>query len=396
MMAAFTPEATNEDINDMMDECDTMLESLRAYEPDVADTTDKREYAATLKMYLEKINRYLDEMLRNIYLSPKDKQTLSKSLMVSLKFDKLVKKNLAGVIADSRNFGARFAQEAENMDDGDADGRFDAEAPVREDEEQGNTNRQPLSGNNGDPERERFGARNGSMAQPPRGYFGEGGPEADAAAGDGMVAPLDEAGAEQAMPAPRANIRPAVDALENVIQSVLEDLMTEEDAQRTLAETVAAHYPAGPEQFITEVVNGMEERGYSVEQIAEAADGSSNEIRTVFASFIAETGPVVGPARPEPAVRVQGPPVVLPPAAPAPPAFRNLIDDHPAELAALSRLGIPAYRSELRQYANTIPKVRQFAARLGLTPTYNPREGTAVKVAVAELIRRIQTIVPHY
>jgi hypothetical protein len=397
MMATFVPSATNDDINDMMDECDTMLESLRAYEPDVAETTDKQEYAATLKMYLEKINNYLDEMLRNINMSPMDKQTLSRSLMVSLKFDKLIKKDLAGVIRDARSFGPRFAQEAEDLDDGDADGRFDEEAPVREDEDHGNTDRQPLAGNNGDPERERFGNRNGSIAQSARGYFGEGDAYVDAT-GDGIVAPLDDAGVDPNAVAPTANLSPIVDALKAVVTKVLEDLLTEDDRTRTLQESVNAHYPEGPEQFVGEVLQGMEDKGYSPVQVSAAISVSDPQIRTILEPYFDAPTDLGAPARAEPAVRIQGTPVALPPAASAPaaPASRNLIDSYPEEIATLAALGIPAYRTELRQQATTIARVRQLAENLRQVNTYRPRDGTAVKVAVAELIRRIQNIAHHF
>ena len=386
MMGQFCPIASEDDMNDMMDECDTMLESLRAYEPDLAESKDKLEYAATLKLYLERINKYLDQMLRNINLSEKDKKTLSKSLFVSL-FGKLIKKNLADTIRSAPSIDTRFAQEAANLDDGDYDGSFDREAVVREDEEQGNTQRQPLAGANGDPERERFGNRHGSIAQAPTSYFGEGVAGEDAevdATANGIVAPLGESGVDPNASAPTANLSPIVDSLRSVIKAVLAPIITDEDRNRTLSETIAAHYPAGGEQFLSEVGSAMGEKGYDDNQLVAAIGASDADTRAFFSQYMDLGVGLQGPAPAEPAVRVPFQPVVQQP-------------PQQNDAQKLMSLGLPADREALRNYANTIAKVRLVSARVPAEyGKYTPRDGTALKNAIAQLILLIKKIAPSF
>jgi len=396
MMGQFCPSATEDDMNDMMDECDTMLESLRAYEPDLAESKDKQQYAITLKMYLEKINTYLDEMLRNINLSERDKTTLSKSLFVSI-FGKLMKKDLAGTIKDAARINTRFAQEAENVDDGGEDGEFDRPAPTREDEEQGNIQRQPFAGVNGDPERERHGARHGSMAQAPRGYFGEGGEEGPATVEDEtapVVAPLGDSGIDPNAQIPVANLSPVVDALKAAVDTAFGDLATpQEKMDFSLSQLVGLKFPAGPEQFIKEVEDVMEEKGYSREQISAALAVSDREIKDFFvneAGFDLSQATNLSPAPIEPAVRIAPTPVAQPVAT----APRGSAETDEQKLA---RLGLPPNREALRAYARSIAKVREIAKKVPAEyGSYSPRDGTALKNAVAQLVLLLRKVNPDY
>lgn len=405
LLSSFTPDASEDDLNDMMDEFEVMLNSMRSFEPDVAEYPEKiTELTVSTKLYLERIFKYVSEMLRNIHLSVKDKTTLSKSLYFSL-FGKLIaKKDLADLIQNPPEDAPRFGQEAANLDDGDIDGAFDEEAPVREDEEQGNTNRQPLAGNNGDPERERFGSRRGTISQADTNYFGEGdtfgAEDADVdATGDGVVAPLGSSG-DDPNAVPRPNLSPVVEALKAAIETAFGDLLTaEEKSSMTLSEQVALKFPAGPEQFIGEVLTIMKEKGYSDEQIIGAVAVSDGEIRDFFVNEVGIDLAQAGDLQPEPirpAVRIEGQPVI-PPAVAAELAAAARQPAAVSESARLASFGLPATREVLRAYATTIAKVREVAARVPQQyGSYKPRDGTTVKNAVAQLILLIRKVSPSF
>jgi hypothetical protein len=60
-------------------------------------------------------------------------------------------------------------------------------------------------------------------------------------------------------------------------------------------------------------------------------------------------------------------------------------------------LGLPADREALRSYANTVAKVRAVSARVPAEyGKYTPRDGTALKNAIAQLILLIKKIAPSF
>jgi hypothetical protein len=130
----------------------------------------------------------------------------------------------------------------------------------------------------------------------------------------------------------------------------------------------------------------MEERGYSPSQIAAAVRASEADTRDLLSQYVDATAELEGPARAEPAVRIQGQPVVQPPP-----------QEAESEAATIARLGIPSDRTALRAFATSIPKVRQVAALI--PPQYGkymPRDGTTLKNAVAQLILLIRKVAPNY
>jgi len=284
-----SPSASVEDLNDVIDAVDIMLSDLQqglneiaenaAYSDDgrgVARNTFVRPvYANTLTVVMEKIKQYTDQMMRNIYRSEKDKATLSKSLIKSLGFDRLLRtRSPDEAVGRIRKQNSRLDQAAADYDGGDDDGVPYELADTRENTEQAGVPRQPLAGRNGDPERERFGARNGAFAAAPA-YFEE----------PGFAAPLALAEAEPVGAPQQRNPRALVDAAEAAVAFILDPQRT--DANRDLPddELIDALYPM-PNNFVTEVTDRLEEQGFSPEDISYAV--SELPIADIFADYIME------------------------------------------------------------------------------------------------------------
>jgi hypothetical protein len=284
-----SPSASVEDLNDVIDAVDIMITDLQqglneiaenaAYADDgraVARNTFVRPvYANTLTVIMEKIKQYTDQMMRNVYRSEKDKVTLSKSLIKSLSFDRLLRTRTAdGAVGDIRRLDRRLDQAAEDFDEGDEDGRPYALAQPRENEEQAGVPRQPLAGRNGDPERDRFGARNGAFAAAPA-YFEQ----------PGFVAPLALAGVEQVGVPQQRTPAALVDAAEAAVAFILDPQRTDANRDLSEEELITALYPM-PNNFVTEVTDRLEEQGFTPEEISYGVSGLP--ISDVFAEYIME------------------------------------------------------------------------------------------------------------
>jgi len=383
MMISFGPTADEEDFNDMIDGLDESLESVRdglSQAPDAAEPVEKREYGITLQAVLKGMKMYVDEMFRNMYLSTKDREALSKSLIKTLKFSRFLSKATAEqFVARDNELTARERQEVENLPD-EANERFNRPAVAREDAEQGFTQRQPFAGNGGDPNRERYGNKSGKAVQTQTGWFGEAERED---ANPGIVAPLNYAGADPnagaAQPLPDVDV--LRDALEEVATNIIESLLTPEDADRSLPEQILAHYP-DTYIFVSEVVREMQSRGFTQPMIAAAA--AASDLNDIFSAFIASNS---GSLRPLPPSRFPNPtpntltaPLYQPPtAAPAPNAGTS---------------GLPQSREEFASRTST----RSGSIALGkmFVPPYVPRQETTLRNMRSALLARMKIVVPGF
>lgn len=404
MMFRFGPTMTVEDIDDTREAFDTMLISVRdglSDEPNIANEPEKRAYAETLVLYVEKMRQYIGQIERNFNLQPRDKKTFSDSLRKSLGFEKLLKKGatVKSVLQEVRQVNPRVNDAVEDFDGGfdddddddeDGDGRFNRPAETREDEEARGMPRQPFAGRADDPNRRRFGERSGAMATAPS-FFGE---EEDDG-GQQFVAPLALSGAEpNAEAMGQANPQILVETLEQVIQSILQPLGYEKDEDPNVA---VEFYYSEPSFFVREVEGAMTDRGFSKAQIAEAMLGSGME---VFSEYIAEHSGDTGPAPIQPPARAVGPmglnlpiyrdddddgvaDVVLPQQMAQP-------DDDPF-LAMLRAIGIPT-RSTMLANFRTAEQYRALGLRIPaeLGGPYRMRADTTPKNAKAYIIKLIQ------
>jgi len=374
------PTASEEDFNDVIDAVDIMLVDLEQGINEIAENAahnafTRPDYASTLTAFMVKLRSYTSQMMANVFRSEKDKLTLSKSLVKSLGFDRLLRnKTTEGTVEQLRAQSARVDQQAENYDDGwegGDDGRPYRLPQPRENDEQYGAARQPLSGANGDPERDRFGARNGAFAQPPE-YF-EGGP--------GFVAPLGLAGAEQVGLPQQRDPTTLIEAAQEAAYYILEPQRTQQNTNLRPEELVNALYPV-PSNFVKELTDRLEEQGFSPAEIAYALD-NMREYGDIFNDYIMENS---GPIEQE----MIGAPDDVSQFGGVPPGPAGSVVTEPS-------FQYPATRELLREQLNTIPKIQAFGATIPPPyGPYKPRSGSYVKSAIAHLIKLIKQIDPNY
>jgi len=391
------PVASEEDFQDIMEGLDEILYSLNAENDSSAEL--KILYAETLRVLANKCRDYTRVMFANMERSDKEKKSLSKSLVKTLKLDQLLRRR--SVIEILGNADSRIADTIEDFDDGDDDGRFEGPSVGREDSEQPGVPRAPFAGEGLDENRDRWGRRgrpqrDGEMP----GYFGE-----EAAADmPGVVAPLDMAGFDPGAQVPPPDAGSMTDALEMTMRNDLRLLATTDEDQEKLrsgefGELVTKLYP-DPNNFVSNVASAMEERGYTKPQVA-AAMGQTN--LPFFADYIARNGGDIGPAPAVPARR-------YPPAGPQPqaPIYGPPPPSGPPSVTSTSAVGASAVppwlssyptREVLKQKLSSVGRVQAFMASVpadaGLKP-YNPRVGTDMKSVWETLIRNIRAVVPSY
>lgn len=279
LLFATAPTATIDTLNDMKDIVDTMAVNIRnGLEPE-EDNQIADEYVLTVQIYLEKMVRYVANMIRNVDLSEKDKKTLSKSLIRDLGFNSLMKKSSpVGVVTEARRTSARVNQSAENFDDGD-EGRFDRPAETREDEEADGMPSAPFAGNAGDPNRGRFGERTGRVVHGEATYFGDDDLPTEAL-------PLELAGFDANAEVPTADTSSLKEDVERAIDEVkysgIFDL-NEEDEGKDI-ETLLREKGVDEKDFINEIETALSPT-HSKPQIAK---GMELVGLPVFASYIAD------------------------------------------------------------------------------------------------------------
>jgi len=230
-MFRFGPTADKEDFEDMVRAIAEIRNQLRQGldQPLGEVLPEQANYEITLENYMESLAGYVDEMFANMNLSEKDRKTLSKSLVKTLQFDRLLKiagkKQVRKVVDFLRRRDIRANQAAEDADEDDdapgGNGRFDQGGVAREDDEQEGVQRQAFAdaGQGGDPNREAYGAERarGAREQQEFAFFGQEPQDADellAAAREmaplqfGNMFPAPPGGAAAAAAAAAAQVQP--------------------------------------------------------------------------------------------------------------------------------------------------------------------------------------------
>jgi len=392
------PSASEEDLNDVIDAVEIMLVDLEQGLNEIAENTahnafTRPDYANTLTIFMEKIKSYTDQMIRNIYMSERDKTTLSKSLVKSLGFDRLLRnRNSEGVVNEVRQQRARVDQSAADNDDDDGqDGNPYYQAPTREDDEQRGAPRQPFAGENGDPERDRFGASFGSYpAFGSSGYFND---------AEAYAAPLALSGAEEVSTDQEVKPQALEDAASAAVAYILQPQITESIRSLPDAEIIASLYPM-PSNFVDEVTDRLEEQGFTPAQIAYGVSGLRG-YESIFSEYVAENQGDINPKRigaPDVIEHYGGPGYGY--EAPAAAASSSSSSSSSRQPAAENPLNFdyPPTRADLRAQLNTIPKLQAFGATIpaGVGGPYKPRSGSYVKSAQAHIIKLIRKIDPTY
>jgi len=284
LLFSTAPTASIEDMNDIKDIVDQMILNIRdGLEPEQQKALDE-EYILTIQVFLTKMGQYVAEMIRNIYLSDRDKKTLSTSLIKSLGFMRLISKGSPqGVVQEDRKFNARVNQEAEDFDDDDTDGQFTRPVQTREDEEAFGAPRAPFAGRADDPNRSRFGERTGRIIHGTAAYFGED------ARGDSEVRevmPLAQSDSEPNVEIPEADTDSLKEAVEKAIDDVKYNTLTiTPDDEGKDIETIIRDKGIDPKIFIREIESVMLASGHSKPQIAKGMELSG---LTMFQKYITE------------------------------------------------------------------------------------------------------------
>lgn len=305
------PSFTVEDFDDVIRSLSVYLPALRAdYGSNLLLAENEEGYSPIFTLtvgYIERMFTYVREMAKAVYAPISEKKRLAKNLIETVFKGLQKERNFLTALRELAQDDDRVMDEVEDFDavfgddgeDGD-DGRFDRPANAREDGEQYNAPRAPMAGRNDDPNRQRFGQRNGMIIYGGPSYFGEA--EARDEQVD-LVAPLNMAGFD---PNADGDIFPTPDpitlkeAVEDEIKIVLEPLGFVEGGDATVEQILEVNYGANPSRFVKEVVDGLTEKGFTPAQIAK---GMEQLDMNVFGEYIAEnTGPT-GPAKAEPARR---------------------------------------------------------------------------------------------
>jgi hypothetical protein len=355
------PTADLEDLNDAAKIINSMASDLRDGLESLGEGVvgEDQEYILTLQLFIEGMRRYTDIMIRSINLSAKDRQTVSKSAVKTLGFDRLMPKGTPQAVVElARTGNTRLNQAAEDVDDDDYpddfdddDGHFGTLAPTREDEEAGGRPRAPLAGRNGDPNRDAFGGEGRAVADIPE-FF-------DDAAAQTDVAPLDMAGAEPNDEIPEADtaslVEDLVAAIDDAKYAVIEDL-TPDDADKPL-EQLLREKDVDTREFIRVVEQTLTASGHSKADIATAMRMYGVEM---FKSYVAEHG-AQGRVPPQPRNERQPglpPPTVRWDEAPRPAAPQPAAPQ-PAVSAARAAIDAATTKDQLKAIWNSIPAAKK-------------------------------------
>jgi hypothetical protein len=373
MLFKFAPTATEDDFDDILDGLDIIDAAYRKYEtqPELKPGSGFEEYGESVRIYVQKARQYTTEMYKNINLAPRDRKTLSDTLLRSLGINRLVtKRTEVDAIKDEARRSTRVRDGYENFDgryggdgddDGGGDGRFNRPAMTREDEDAGGAPRAPLAGNNGDPNRERFGQRRGVLVPPT--FFGEEREEEE----NQLVAPLGLAGFD-----PNAQI-PAQDPerLRKAVSDELEAILREAgwDGTGTMDGFVEENYEE--DDLANAVESRMLAKTFTKAQIAKGMEGMR---KPFFAAYVAANTGEIEPApqqRAVPARPIEAP--VLGEGGGLDFTRRDVLRMNTDQLAALGR------------------RLDQYGMR-----KYNPRPGTKRRSMLASIINRIKADYPDF
>lgn len=372
MLIRFAPTATDEDFNDIMDGLDIIDRAYRKYEasPEQIPGSGFEEYGESVRIYVGKAREYAVEMFKNSSLAPRDRKALSDSLVRSLGFNRLVvKKTEADAIKDVARTSNRVRDSYENFDgryggdgddDGGGDGQFNRNAVTREDEEARGAPSAPLAGNNGDPNRERFGRRRGILVEPA--FFGEEGEGEEE-----FVAPLGLSGFDPDAQIPAQDSGALQTAVSNELETILREMgYTEGNMDAFVAETFEDEA-----ELTDEIERRMLAKTFTKPQIAK---GMEMMRKPYFASYIASNAGEIEPAPIQRSV----------PARP--------LDPFPA---SVPRGGIPPRAELLRKTTEELAAFGRSLPDFGI-PRYNPRAGAKRRSILATLIKRLKAADPSY
>ena len=398
----FAPTADKQDFEEMIESTTGMRWNLRAYTDNELgasgfNPTDSA-YVETLALYMEGLNEYVAEMFKNMYLSPRDKQTLSNSLIQTLGFKRLQKKRDAtAVISDvvSNGSNERVDQAAENFDDtfdgnDGGDGYFNHPAVAREDEDQDNAERAPYAGDGGDPNREAWGAERAPGAREQQfAYFG-------AELGDTpvMAQPLNSSGSEPvAQPQYQT---PVLYAISGAINSLLPSTSSVNTWEDELIVKLSDGTFSSNDDFVQQLIRAAQQSGITREEFVNNISYFNDQLPGVFDSFLAENQAQATEPPPE-GVQVSDPLKNFL-SSPVPEAPSGDSGDSGAAGAPGDRslpMGITT-RAELQRLSGDA--LRQFGRSLGeeFGGAYNARAGTKDSQQRLALIQRIKAVIPGF
>jgi len=433
MLIRSAPKMEDLDLNDIIEACYLGYNSLLNYQTqEYTVDPEKPAYVETLKFLLTKINYIAKVMLTNLYASTRDKQTIMKGLVRTLELNRFMFKEsdsknalsrqnaLINLLNTERGSSAALDHRMEDFDGdgggdeddfgnggGGGDGQFGFSAEAREDSEMRGMPRAPLAGRNDDPQRQRFGERNGQVIYGDSGYFGESA-DRERDAFPPYVQPLGMSGIDpNAQEAPQMDGLILQDVVDDQIKRVLEDLGFADTDD--VEEFVKLQYP-NPNNFVKEVADGLVERGFTAAQVA---NGMQRTNLPFFADYIAENS---GPLGPEPA-RAARPAGLggIPLGGLSAPVYEDGNGDGLADLpprredssgaprgaqssagldGIFQRNNLPRDRDIFNREYNTIGKLRQLGSRIPREygGPYNPREDTKVRNAKARIITLLKNI----
>lgn len=285
MLFSVAPSADIDTLNDAAEIINDMVREISALESGNGRMQQDEEYVLTIGLFVEGMRRYTDEMIRNVNLSDRDKLTLSKSLIKTLGFDRLMpKKTPKAAIALARIRNERINQSAEDLDadddmndDDDNDGKFNAPASTREDDEARGIPRAPFAGRSEDPNRAAYG-RKGRRINTAPSYFDDMPTE---------VAPLNFSGSELASEIPEADTTGLVEALNAAMEDIkyaFVEGLTPADAGKEISDLIQEK-KIYPSDFITILEETLLDAGFSKGDIATAMQINGN---AMFSSYIAQ------------------------------------------------------------------------------------------------------------
>ena len=184
--------------------------------------------------------------------------------------------------------------------------------------------------------------------------------------------------------------------VEEIMDQTIQPLKVDGDEDKTIEELVAEKYPQ-PSRFVKEVTDALADRGFTPAQIAA---GMSQLDLPFFAEYIAANSGPIEPVAAAPA-RLPDPQGFLPPPAYPPPGMGGEPESLAAPPKRSSGWKIPANmatRELLRNNYRTLSQIRTLGASIPPSAggPYRPRDGTAVKNALARIIIIARNINPSY
>lgn len=306
LLFRYGPEADVNELEDIVAGFDTIVESVQSLgetldTPDMAIRSNvSPEYLESIEILMKKARQYSVEMNKGVNLQDKDRLALSKALVRSLGFSKLLRvpaKQLAKLVAQTNERVAQAVRTDEADDDEDM---FDRPAAPREDEDQAGVARQPLAGRPTDG-RDVFGARSGAYKPEGReqtAFFGEA-HEADMPQMVMPVSgPLSTSEAQQGQAGDELSNAPQlIDDVEGAVRGIVMSMGFEGDdmTDPRVSQFLNEKYP-DIDDFFHELESELDGMGYSSGQIAFALQALRQEaFKPYVAAHKSEIRQIIAP-----------------------------------------------------------------------------------------------------